>query len=98
MGTFIWPSEDGWPYPDGEDELVDLAAGDDDELLNLRAYRSHLLDGLDWLEREVIASTFGLDGHTALTMSQIEAVTGAPSDDLREAIRSGLAKLRLQLS
>ena len=27
MRSFLWPSEDGWPYPDDDGELVDPAAG-----------------------------------------------------------------------
>ena len=97
MATFIWPAEDGWPYPDGDDDTADPSAAEDDDLLTVRTGRSHLLDGLDAMERQVITSTFGLDGRRARSIAELEATTGLPSAQLHHAMGSGLAKLRTRL-
>jgi hypothetical protein len=87
MATFVWPSEDGWPYPDADldrhDELVDEQ---DDDLLSLRAAPGRMLGRLNAVERQVITARFGLDGKGARSFEQIQVTTGP-----------GLAKLRTQL-
>jgi DNA-directed RNA polymerase sigma subunit (sigma70/sigma32) len=96
MSSF-WPTEDGWPYPDTKGELVDPDGEADDDLLNLRAPPPHLLDDLDPLERQVIAARFGLNGSAVLSMKQLHHETGLPRGELRQALGSGLAKLRTHL-
>lgn len=96
--TFIWPADDGWPYPDTGAEIIDLDAGPDDDLLALRSPSSHLLDDLDPLERQVITLTYGLDGKPALSMPELHDQLGLPDADLRNALGSGLGKLRTQLA
>lgn len=97
MGTFLWPADDGWPYPDAQGDLVDVESGADDDLLSVTA-DTHLLDSLDPLEREVVSARFGLGGHAVRTMKQLRADLGLPRNDLRLALGSGLAKLRTRLS
>ena len=58
----------------------------------------HLFDDLDPLERMVITSRFGLDGAVPRTMKELHNDLGVPRADLRDALGSGLAKLRTQLS
>jgi DNA-directed RNA polymerase sigma subunit (sigma70/sigma32) len=94
----VWPSEDGWPYPDTVDEWADQTADVDDDLLWLRTEPPHLLDALDPLERHVITSRFGLNGSAPRSMKQLHHDLGLPRADLRDALGSGLAKLRTQLS
>ena len=98
MSSFVWPSEDGWPYPDSEREWADEAGAIDDDIMSLRAKPPHLFDDLDPLERKVITSRFGLDGAAPRTMKELHNDLGLPRSDLREALGSGLAKLRTQLS
>ena len=98
MGTFVWPAEDGWPYPDADMELVDPDGGPDDDLLSLRAAPRHLLDELEPLEREVITARFGLAGTPVRSMKQLLADLGVPRVQLRDAMGSGLAKLRGRLA
>jgi DNA-directed RNA polymerase sigma subunit (sigma70/sigma32) len=98
MSTFLWPTEDGWPYPDPGGEVADLDGEADDDLLNLTAMPSHLFDGLNPLEREVVAARFGLAGHPQRSMRELIGDTGVPRAELREALGSGLAKLRVHLS
>ncbi len=97
MGTFLWPADDGWPYPDALGDLVDVESDADDELLSVLT-DSHLLDSLEPLEREVVSARFGLRGHEVRTMKQLQGDLGLPRNDLRLALGSGLAKLRSRLS
>ena len=96
--TFIWPTEDGWPYPDTGADVIDLDANVDDDLLTLRTPSSHLLDRLEPLERRVITSVYGLDGGPARSLQQLHDELGVADADLRSALGSGLGKLRTQLA
>lgn len=96
--TAYWPTEDGWPYPDTVQEIVDLASESDDDLLSLRIPPPHLFDDLDPLERQVIGARFGLNGTPVRTMKELQADTGLCRADLRSALGSGLAKLRSHLA
>ena len=98
MASYVWPSDDGWPYPDTEGETIDFDGSIDDDVLSLRATPAHLFDGLDPLERAVIASRYGLDGGPARSMKQLQTELGVPRSDLRQALGSGLAKLRVSLA
>ena len=98
MSNFVWPSDEGWPYPDAEGETADpFETAADDEVLGLRA-SPHLLDHLDPLERQVIAARYGLDGAPARTMKQLHAELNIPREQLREVLGAGLAKLRDELA
>src|SRR6202521_2779873 len=97
MVTSYWPTEDGWPYRDSGPELEDPDAELDDDLLSIRVPALHLLDRLNPLERQVIAAHYGLSGPPR-TMKQLHADLGIPRADLRDALGSGLTKLRSQLS
>jgi hypothetical protein len=97
MSTFVWPTDDGWPYPDTRDETIDLDGEADDDLLNLTATSQHLLDHLNPLEREVVCARFGLAGQPERSMRELVSATGLPRADLRDALGSGLDKLRTQL-
>ncbi len=94
--TSSWPTEDGWPYHDDPREEADLTAPVDDDVLSLTVER-HLLDGLDPLERHVIEFHYGLHGVAPRSMKQLHADLGVPRSDLRSALGSGLAKLRVHL-
>jgi DNA-directed RNA polymerase sigma subunit (sigma70/sigma32) len=94
--TAYWPTEDGWPYQDEPRGEVDLAAAVDDEVLSLSIER-HLLDDLDFLERQVIQRHYGLGGTKPRSMKELHVDLGVPRADLRTALGSGLAKLRTHL-
>jgi DNA-directed RNA polymerase sigma subunit (sigma70/sigma32) len=98
-----WPPDAGWPYPD-DDELVgdlhdpaDPAAESDDEILSLQGLGPRLLDGLNHLERTVVAARFGLDGQPARTMKALQAELGMPRSELRPILGDALQKVRNQL-
>jgi DNA-directed RNA polymerase sigma subunit (sigma70/sigma32) len=98
MSSYLWPNDDGWPYPDADRDLADEAADVDDDILALRAAPPQLFADLDPLERAVITSRFGLQGAPQRTMKQLHYDLGVPRADLREALGSALAKLRSNLS
>lgn len=97
MSTFLWPAEDGWPYPDTGPELIDLDSDPDDDLLSIQAPPPHLYDDLEPLERRVIQSRFGLAGTPVQSMKELHADLGVPRRELASALGSGLAKLRAHL-
>lgn len=97
MRTFLWPADGGWPYPDTGPETIDPQAEVDDDLLSLNAGSAHLLDGLDDVERRVITGHYGLSGHPVCTMRQLHQDTGMTRAELRDALGSGLEKLRDRL-
>ncbi|MGH9063612.1 MAG: hypothetical protein ACRDZQ_00085 [Acidimicrobiales bacterium] len=98
MSTFIWPSEDGWPYPDDSGEVADAEADVDEDALVLHCLSGHALDGLDPLERLVVAGRFGIGGAPVRSMKELQADTGRDRQEIRQALGTGLAKLRVQLA
>ena len=98
MGTFLWPSEDGWPYPDADLDVVDPAASVDEDLLSLRTAARRVIGNLDAMERQVITARFGLDGKGTRSFEQIQATTGLPPARALDVMGTGLAKLRRQLA
>jgi DNA-directed RNA polymerase sigma subunit (sigma70/sigma32) len=97
MSSFLWPNEEGWPYPDTAGETVDLDAMSDDDVLCLRAGTARVLEHLDPLERAVICGRYGLEGYTPHSMKELCSEMGMPRAELREALGTGLAKLRTEL-
>jgi DNA-directed RNA polymerase sigma subunit (sigma70/sigma32) len=97
MTSFLWPAEDGWPYPDSGTEAVDLTAESDDDLLALRIPPPHLFDELDPLERWVVNCHYGLDGSPARTLADLHAELGMTQAEVQGILGSGLAKLRAHL-
>ena len=98
MSSYVWPDETGWPYPDSLRETPDEASAVDDDVVLLRAAPAHLFDGLEPLERQVIAAHYGLGGGPARTMKQLHHEMGLSRAELREALAGGLAKLRITLA
>ena len=96
MSSFLWPNDDGWPYPDSGREEEDLSDEYDDDALSIRA-PAHMFDHLDALERAVIRGRYGLDGAPERSLKQLQADLGVPRTELRDALGSGLSKLRSQL-
>lgn len=97
MRTFLWPAEDGWPYPDTGPEVADPQGEVDEDLLDLHARSPRLFAALDAVERQVITRHYGLDGAQPCSMKQLHNETGMSRAELRDALGSGLGKLRMQL-
>jgi DNA-directed RNA polymerase sigma subunit (sigma70/sigma32) len=91
-----WPSDEGWPYDDGDCSTTDTTEFDDD-LVSLHAAAPHLFDDLEPVERQVVRARFGLDGGPARSLKELQDELGLPRQDLRLAYADGLAKLRKHL-
>ncbi len=98
MSSYIWPNDDGWPYPDSAGELADPDAGADDDVLLLQAAPAHMLDSLEPLERQVLTAHYGLDGSPPRSMKELHADLGLTRAEVRSALANGLAKLRTSFS
>lgn len=99
--TYIWPSEDGWPYPDdatpgGDPALVFDDLVDADALL-IEARGSALLEGLTDLERTVVTAHYGLDGSEPRSVKDLHVELDLTRAQVRDALVSALEKLRLVL-
>ncbi len=97
MSSFLWPNDEGWPYPDTAGETVDLDAMHDDDVVCLRADPTQVLGRLDPLERAVITARYGLEGKTPRSMKELCVEMGMPRAELRDALGTALAKLRTEL-
>ncbi len=97
MSTYLWPNDDGWPYPDGEREQADPEAAIDDDALLLKATPPHLFDTLAPLERQVVTARYGLDGSPPRSVKELHSELGLTRAEVREALVGGLAKLRTHL-
>lgn len=105
MRTFVWPAEDGWPYPDsdGDDgggalDVVDVANEMDEDALALRLVAARAMGSLDTVERRVLEGRFGIGGAPVRSMKQLHADLGLPRAEIRAALGSGLEKLRVTLA
>ncbi len=96
--SYLWPNDDGWPYPDAADaELADPEAAVDEDALLLKAAPPHLFDHLEPLERQVVTAHYGLDGAPPKTMKELHVELGMTRAEVRAALVSGLTKLRTHL-
>lgn len=96
MPTFLWPAEDGWPYPDAEEDAVDVTGEADDDLLAVMT-DNHLLDELNPIEQRVIKASFGLRGTPMRSIGELHDELGMSDDAIQGAMGTGLAKLRTHL-
>jgi DNA-directed RNA polymerase sigma subunit (sigma70/sigma32) len=99
MSSFVWPSDDGWPYPDTSSDLdvIDLDGAIDEDTIALRA-DAHLFASLSPLEHDVLCARYGLDGAPVRSMKQLHVDLGVPRADLRDALGTALAKVRAHLA
>ena len=102
MKTYLWPGDTGWPTPDEEEvepyDVVDLEAEPDLDALSLHAPPPHLFDGLSPTERIVLGARFGIGGQPVRSMKELHAELDLTRHEVRDALASGLAKLRAQLA
>lgn len=90
----LFPTDDGWPYPDGWREEV----SDDDidlDALELRN-RGHAFTSLTPVEYSVLAQRFGLTG-PACTMKDIARDLGCSHAAARDILGTAIDKVRTQL-
>lgn len=101
MRSYLWPGDTGWPTPEAEEpeayDVVDLDAELDVDALSLHAPPPHLFEHLTPRERAVLGARFGLGGVPVRTMKELSAELGISRHELRDALGSGLEKLRDEL-
>jgi hypothetical protein len=97
----LFPTDEGWPYPDGVTTGLpyDTAVDDEPDLdaLELQA-DPHAYDGLTLLERQALFSHFGLRGHTALSMKQLGPALGCTRAEARAVLGTAIDKVRIRLT
>ncbi|MGQ0823568.1 MAG: hypothetical protein ACT4OX_00820 [Actinomycetota bacterium] len=94
----LFPSDDGWPYPDvpvGPD-LVDDREPDLDAL-ELRVDR-HAFDSLSDAEHKAVVRRFGLDGEPPVSIKDLGDTLGCTRAEAREHLGAGIDKLRIRLT
>jgi len=93
----LFPTDDGWPYPDAGDAF-DLVADDETDLdaLELRA-DPHAFDTLTDAERAAVVQHFGLDGKQPVPSKRLGEELGCSRAEARELLGAGIDKLRTRL-
>jgi DNA-directed RNA polymerase sigma subunit (sigma70/sigma32) len=91
----LFPTDDGWPYPDSTG--IDLAA-DVPDFDALETLGPHVYDTLTATERAALFWHYGLEGHTPLSMKELAPVLGCTRAEARTALVDALEKLRAQLA
>jgi DNA-directed RNA polymerase sigma subunit (sigma70/sigma32) len=90
----LFPSDDGWPYPDTtEMELV----ADAPDLVALELLGPHLYDTLTARERAALAYRFGLNGSDAYSMKELAPLLGCSRAEAGVVLGSAIDKVRTQL-
>ena len=90
----LFPTDDGWPYPDAVD--LDIAA-DAPDLDALEMLGPHAYDRLTAAERDALFWHFGLDGRDALSMKELTVYLGCSRADARLLLGGAIDKVRVQL-
>ena len=94
----VFPSDDGWPYPDLPGGFDDPAAVDDVDLdaLELRVDR-HCFECLDPVEYDLVISRFGFAGPAA-SMKDLAHDHGWSRTHTRDVLGGAIDKLRTRLT
>lgn len=92
----LFPSDDGWPYPDLNTALDPAAEADDFDALELIG--PHAFDRLTPQEREALFMHFGLEGHDSHSMKALGPAIGCTRSEARQLLGSAIDKLRVDLN
>jgi len=90
----LFPTDDGWPYPDATG--LDLTA-DAPDLDALEMLGPHSFDALTQPERDALFWHFGLAGCSPLSMKQLGPALGCSRAEARQLVGSAIDKVRVQL-
>jgi len=90
----LFPSDDGWPYPDVID--FELAA-DVPDLDALEFLGPHAYDTLTAQEYTALTFRFGLRGIDACTMKELAPLLGCTRTEAGEVLGRAIDKMRMQL-
>jgi len=93
----LFPTDEGWPYPDVVG--IDLAADDEPDLdaLELRA-DPHAFDTLTTQERAALFAHFGLRGEAPVSMKQLGPALGCSRSEARALLGTAIDKVRIRLT
>jgi DNA-directed RNA polymerase sigma subunit (sigma70/sigma32) len=93
----LFPTDDGWPYPDIVDAM-DPGVDDDLDLdaLELRA-DPHAFSMLTPAELLAVTRRFGLDGTEPVSVKQLGDALGCSRAEARDLLGCGIDKLRDRL-
>ncbi len=97
----LFPSDDGWPYPDGATPVAGgLEPVADDEIdldaLELRA-DPHAFDALSPTEYDLLCRRFGLHGPPE-SMKRLAHEVGCSHAEVREQLGRAIDKMRTRLT
>jgi hypothetical protein len=94
----VFPSDDGWPYPDLPRGVDDPATDDEVDLdaLELRA-DPHAFECLSRAEYELVARRYGLLGRP-MSMKELSHDLGWSHTETRDVLGRALDKLRVRLT
>ena len=94
----VFPSDDGWPYPDLPGGVDDPAVDDDIDLdlLELRA-DPHAFECLNPTEYEVVSRRYGLRG-PAMSMKELTRELNFTHAQTRDVLGQAIDKLRIRLT
>jgi DNA-directed RNA polymerase sigma subunit (sigma70/sigma32) len=92
----LFPSDDGWPYPDLSTALDPAADADDFDALELLG--PHAFDRLTQPERDALFMHFGLEGRDAHSMKTLGPAIGCTRSEARQLLGSAIDKLRVELN
>jgi DNA-directed RNA polymerase specialized sigma24 family protein len=93
----LFPTDDGWPYPDGIAAWDDVDDTEPDlDALELRA-DPHAFDTLTSDERAAVVQHFGLGGCVPVPSKQLGHELGCSRAEARELLGAGIDKLRTRL-
>jgi hypothetical protein len=90
----LFPSDDGWPYP--EPTGADLIA-DSPDLDALEMFGPHAYDCLDAMERDALFWHFGLQGNAPVGMKKLGPKLGCTRSEAAAVLGGAIDKLRVQL-
>ncbi|HWS44921.1 MAG TPA: hypothetical protein VN636_03600 [Acidimicrobiia bacterium] len=90
----LFPTDDGWPYPDvvGTELVADAPDLDALEMLG-----PHSFDGLTTAEHDALFLHFGLGGGDALSMKELAPTLGCTRAEAALVLGAAIDKVRTQL-
>ncbi|HTL87451.1 MAG TPA: hypothetical protein VL856_19870 [Acidimicrobiia bacterium] len=90
----LFPTDDGWPYPD---QIGGELVADAPDLDALEMLGPHSFDGLTAPERDALFLHFGLQGCDALSMKLLAPKLGCTRAEAAALVGSAIDKVRVQL-
>jgi DNA-directed RNA polymerase sigma subunit (sigma70/sigma32) len=88
----LFPSDDGWPYPDRLAGLEDEADAPDFDALEMLG--PHVFDSLSEPERQALFLHFGLRDAQAYSMKELGPQLGCSRREARHLLGSAIDKMR----